>query len=178
VTYNAVLRSHYHERVVKTLLLAQGTADDIAFVMAAERLPGYDELVGRWSDAQHRAALADGRHAYFIARLESQDIGFAIVRDWASPERVACIKRIAVSNPGQGHGKMLLAGLVDHIFTTTDAYRIWLGVFPDNARARSAYEAAGFKAEGLARGSAFFGGVHRDELVMALVRPDWSAGRN
>jgi RimJ/RimL family protein N-acetyltransferase len=73
---------------------------------------------------------------------------------------------------------MLLAGLVDRIFSKTDAYRIWLGVFPDNARARGAYEAVGFKAEGLARGSAFFGGVYLDELVMALVRPDWSAGRN
>jgi diamine N-acetyltransferase len=167
-----------HERVVKTLQLIQGTADDIAFVMAAERLPGYQDLVGRWSEAQHRAALADGRHAYFIARLESQDIGFAIVRDWASPERVACIKRIAVSSPGQGHGKMFLAGLVDLIFGKTNAHRIWLGVFPENDRARRAYEAVGFKPEGLARGSAFFGGVHRDELVMALLRPEWSAGRD
>jgi diamine N-acetyltransferase len=188
VNYDAALRSHCHERVghelvchervVKTLKLVQGTSDDIDFVMAAERLPGYEELVGRWSEAQHRAALAGGRHAYFIARLESQDVGFAIVRDWASPERVACIKRIAVSSPGQGHGKMFLACLVDHIFRKTEAHRIWLGVFPDNARARGAYEAVGFKAEGLARGSAFFGGVHRDELVMALVRPEWSAARN
>ena len=178
VTYNATLRSHDHGRVVKTFQLVQGTADDIAFVMAAERLPGYDEFVGRWSEAQHRAAFADGHHAYFIARLESQDIGFAIVRDWASPERVACIKRIAVSSPGQGHGKMFLASLVDRIFSETEAHRIWLGVFPENDRARRAYEAAGFKAEGVARGSAFFGGVYRDELVMALLRPDWLAGRS
>src|ERR1700734_1111835 len=110
--------------MVKTLQLVRGTADYIAFVMVAERLPGFEELVGRWSEAQHRTALADGRHAYFIARLESQDIGFAIVRDWAAPERVACIKRIAVSSPGQGHGRMFLAGLVDRIFSETDAYRI------------------------------------------------------
>ena len=73
---------------------------------------------------------------------------------------------------------MFLAGLVDRIFSQTDAYRIWLGVFPENDRARRAYEAVGFKAEGLARGSAFFGGVYRDELVMALVRPEWPAGRD
>ena len=73
---------------------------------------------------------------------------------------------------------MFLASLVDRIFRETEAHRIWLGVFPENDRARRAYEATGFKAEGLARGSAFFGGVHRDELVMALVRPDWSAGRS
>jgi RimJ/RimL family protein N-acetyltransferase len=72
---------------------------------------------------------------------------------------------------------MFLAGLVDRVFTDTDAHRIWLGVFPDNDRARRAYEAAGFKAEGLARGSAFFGGVYRDELIMGLLRPEWSAAR-
>jgi diamine N-acetyltransferase len=161
-----------------SLKLVRATERDIPFVMTTERLDGYEELVGRWSEAQHRAALADNRHAYFIARLEAQDVGFAIVRDWASPERVACIKRIAVSSPGQGNGKLLLAGLIDRIFRNTDAYRVWLGVFPDNARARRAYEAVGFKAEGLARGSAFFGGVYRDELVMALLRPEWSAGRD
>jgi RimJ/RimL family protein N-acetyltransferase len=27
----------------------------------------------------------------------------------------------------------------------------------------------------VARGSAFFQGVHRDELVLAILRPDWEA---
>jgi RimJ/RimL family protein N-acetyltransferase len=141
--------------------------------MATERLPGYDELVGRWNDAQHRAALADGRHAYFLARLESEPVGFAIVRDWGSPEHVVHIKRLIVSHPGQGVGRVLLAKLVELIFRDTEAHRLWLGVFPSNARARRAYEAVGFQAEGLARGSAFFGGAHRDELIMSLLRPDW-----
>ena len=64
---------------------------------------------------------------------------------------------------------------VDAVFRETDAHRLWLGVFPDNARARRVYEALGFRPEGLARGSASFGGVHRDDLVMALLRPEWAA---
>ena len=112
------------------LELVRAAEADIAFIMAAERLPGYEGLVGRWSEAEHRAALADSHHAYFIARRDSQPIGFAIVRDWASRERVACIKRIAVRGPGKGHGKAFLASLVDRIFRETEAYRIWLGVFP------------------------------------------------
>jgi diamine N-acetyltransferase len=90
---------------------------------------------------------------------------------------VTCIKRIGVARPGEGDGRVFLMGLVDRIFRETAAYRIWLGVFPDNVRARRAYEAVGFKAEGVARGSAFFGGVHRDELVMAVLRPEWAAGK-
>jgi RimJ/RimL family protein N-acetyltransferase len=155
--------------------LDRGTADDIDFVMATERLAGYEQVVGRWDAARHRAALADGRHAYFVARVASQAVGFAIVRDWASPERVAHIKRIAVCRPGLGQGRSFLALLVERIFNDTEAFRIWLGVFPDNIRARRSYEAVGFQAEGVARGNAFFGGAHRDELVMALLRPEWSS---
>lgn len=154
--------------------LDQGRAEDIDFIMATERLAGYEQLVGRWDIARHRSALVDGRHAYFVARIESEAVGFAIVRDWASSERVAHIKRIAVSRPGLGHGRSLLALLVERIFKDTDSYRIWLGVFPDNIRARGAYQAVGFRAEGIARGNAFIGGVHRDELVMAMLRPEWS----
>jgi RimJ/RimL family protein N-acetyltransferase len=83
------------------------------------------------------------------------------------------VKRIAVSNPGNGLGRRLLAAVVCAIFRDTDAHRVWLGVFPENARARRAYEAVGFKAEGVARGSAFFGGIHRDELIMAILRTEW-----
>jgi RimJ/RimL family protein N-acetyltransferase len=160
------------------LTLSRGSDDDLPFVMATERLAGYEVLVGRWSEARHRAALRDGRHAYFVARLGSEfgaeQVGFVILRDWASPERVAHIKRIAVTRPGEGYGRALLAKLVATVFRDTDAHRISLGLFPDNARARRAYEAVGFRAEGISRGSAFFGGVHRDELVMALLRPEWS----
>jgi diamine N-acetyltransferase len=157
------------------LCLDRGTSEDIVFVMATERLPGYEHLVGRWSEAQHRKSLADGRHAYFIARRGPESVGFAIVRDWASPERVAHIKRVAVSHPGRGDGRRLLIKLIDLIFRDTETHRIWLGVFPENTRARRTYEAVGFKSEGVTRGSSFFGGVHRDELLMALLRPEWSA---
>jgi len=160
-----------------TLQLTRGSDGDVPFVMATERLMGYEQLVGRWTDAQHRAALRDGRHAYFIARRDSQTVGFAIVRDWDSPERVAHIKRIAVCQPNCGHGRALLAGLVNVVFRDTEAHRIWLGVYPDNERARRAYEAVGFQIEGIARGSSFFGGTYRDELVMSLLRPEWSSRR-
>jgi RimJ/RimL family protein N-acetyltransferase len=158
---------------LSALQLARGTDEDIAFVMAAERLPGYEELVGRWSEGRHRCALADGRHAYFVARVGSEAAGFVIVRDWGSPEHVVHIKRLIVCRPGLGVGRAILAKLVALIFRDTDAHRIWLGVFPSNARARRAYEAVGFQTEGIARGSAFFGGTHRDELIMSVLRPDW-----
>jgi RimJ/RimL family protein N-acetyltransferase len=160
-----------------TLEILRGDASSIPFIMATERMPGFDQFVGRWEESQHRAALLDGRHAYFVARHDGAPVGFAIVRDWASPERVTSVKRIAVSRPGHGIGRMLLVKVVDAVFAETAAWRLWLGVFPENIRARRAYEAAGFRAEGVARGCAFLGGRYRDELIMALLRPEWDACR-
>jgi diamine N-acetyltransferase len=118
-------------------------------------------------------AIHDRHYAYFLARDAGNPVGFTIVRDWVSPERVTGIKRIAVECPGKGMGRLLLGAVVGAIFRETDAYRVWLGVFPENERARRAYGAVGFKAEGVARGSAFFGGVFRDELIMAILKSEW-----
>jgi RimJ/RimL family protein N-acetyltransferase len=160
-----------------TLTVERADASAIPFVMATERTGGFEQFVGSWDEARHRAALADGRHAYFVGRAGAEPIGFTIVRDWGSPERVTFINRMAVVRPGQGLGRALLGQVVDAVFRETDAWRVWLTLYPDNTRARRVYEASGFQAEGIARGSAFFHGVHRDELVMAILRPEWEAAR-
>jgi RimJ/RimL family protein N-acetyltransferase len=157
--------------------LRRGSETDIPFIMATERIEGYRELVGRWEADQHLAALGDGRHAYFIAESEGTPVGFALLRDWGSAEKVTLVKRVAVARPGQGSGTAMMRALVAKVFETTDAYRLWIGTFPDNLRARRAYEAAGFKAEGVARGSAFFQGAHRDELILSILRPEWAERR-
>jgi RimJ/RimL family protein N-acetyltransferase len=160
-----------------TVTIARPGEEDIGFIMATERRDGYETLVGRSDEAWHRTALTDGRYAYFLALNEGERIGFTILRDWDAPEQVTHIKRIAVVEPGRGYGKAFLKAILDKVFGETRAYRLSLGLFPDNLRARRAYEGVGFKAEGVSRGSAYFGGVNRDELVMAVLRPDWRALR-
>ena len=155
------------------LSLERPRLDDIAFIMACERTEGYDKLVGSSDEAWHRAALEDGRTAYFLALLAKAPVGFAILQGWGAPEQVIHIKRIAVARPGVGLGKAFLNLILDRVFEETQAYRLSLGLFPDNIRARRAYEGVGFKPEGISRGSAYFGGVNRDELIMAILRPEW-----
>ena len=143
--------------------------------MATERTPGYEHVLGRSEEGWHRAALGDPRFGYFVGVVEGTPVGFAIIRDWS--EGAAHIKRFAVARPGEGHGKLLIRAVVDAVFGETRSYRLSLGLFPENARARRLYEGGGFRLEGLSRGSALFNGVHRDELVMAIVRPDWAQAR-
>jgi len=154
--------------------LIRPTTADIPFIMATERIEGYELLLGRSDEAWHRHALGDARFAYFIGKLGDEPIGFAILRDWAAPEQVTHIKRFAVVRPGQGLGKLFLRAVVDAVFAQTSAYRLSLGLFPENIRARRVYENGRFKVEGISRGSAYFNGVNRDELVMSILRPEWA----
>lgn len=160
-------------------LRLDGAAEaDIPFVMATERLDGYEEWVGRWDEARHRAAMADGRHAYFVGRDRTgRELGFVIVRDWASPERASLVKRVAVRDPGRGIGRSLAAAAVEAVFGRTEAFRLAVGVFPENERAIRADRALGFVPEGVSRGSAFFAGRHRDGLALSILRPEWQARR-
>ena len=153
--------------------LRQATREDIPYIMQVERMPGYDKLVGRWDADQHAKAMGDPAYRTFIASENGRNVGFVMIRGWNSPDHVTLIKRVAVEHPGGGLGTRMVEAAVAEIYSNTVAHRIWIGCFPDNVRARKAYEKAGFVAEGISRGSAYFYGQHHDELVLGLVRPDW-----
>lgn len=155
----------------------RATEEDIPFIMRTERLDGYDALVGRWDELRHLMALKDKRKAYFVGSAGDEPIGFAIIRGWAAADHVTLLHRIAVAIPGQGYGRLLVKAVVDAVFRETEAFRIWLGVFPENVRGQRAYEAAGFVSEGIARGIAYFNGTHRDQVIMSILRTDWSRNR-
>ena len=154
------------------LALRQAGLADLATIMATERLPGYDKLVGRWERPDHEAAFANPDYRYFLATHDGAPVGFCLLRGWNAKDHVCLIKRAALSRTDAGIGRWMIAETVSHIFTETDAWRCWIGCFPDNFRARKAYEAAGFTAEGIARGNAYFHGEHRDELILSILRPE------
>jgi hypothetical protein len=85
--------------MLPSLSVIRADTSAILFVIATEGTAGVDQFVIRWEEAEHRAALDDGRHTYFIGRDGPDPIGFAIVRDWASPERVAAVRRPSRSRP-------------------------------------------------------------------------------
>jgi RimJ/RimL family protein N-acetyltransferase len=160
-------------RELMNLRVEPATAGDIPAIVAIERTPGFEDVVGRWTESEHAAALHSAAYKYFVARRHEQTIGFAIFHDWDAANHVTLLKRIAVSAPGLGYGKAFLARLIDIVFAETRVWRLWLDVFPENERAKRAYEGVGFKAEGIARGAAYFRGEHRDVVIMSLVRAEW-----
>ena len=147
--------------------------DHIPALMAIERLPGYDELVGRWEADKHRAAMADPGTRYFGLADAQGLAGFAIVLGLDDPNRRAHLKRIAVAAPGQGAGTVLLAGLIDALFLLTDINRLDLDVFVGNDRAKRAYERVGFTAEGVMREHHATAEGFRDVWLMSILRREW-----
>lgn len=149
---------------------------DIPAIMAIERRPGYDRLVGRWEEAQHHAEMAKPSVRYFALREADALAGFAIVQGIGEANCRAHLKRIAVAEPGRGDGARLLRGLIDTLYAETDTNRLDLDVFVGNERAKRAYEKAGFTAEGVLREHhRDADGGYRDVWLMSILRREWLA---
>jgi len=72
----------------------------------------------------------------------------------------------------QGIGTTAHQLLVDHLFATTTAHRIWAGTEKDNIAEQRVLERCRFQQEGLLRGHHFRDGMWRDSYIYAVTRPD------
>ena len=141
---------------------------DIAFIMATERGPGYELLVGRFEEDVHRANLDDDSWLYFIGLDEtSERRGFAILQDRDRRDGNCFLRRIAVVGAGKGFGKPFLTALIDWVFANTADTRFWLSVRDRNDRARHVYAALGMIVEGPESAQ------EPNSLVMAITRAQW-----
>jgi diamine N-acetyltransferase len=76
---------------------------------------------------------------------------------------------------GKGYGREALGLFLDWAFDDQNFRRVWLGVWSTNTRAIRAYEACGFKIEGVQREHIFFQGQYVDNIMMGLLRHEWHA---
>jgi diamine N-acetyltransferase len=159
------------------ITLTRATTSDIAFVMAAERRPGYESFVGRWTEEEHREALAATGCVYLLgARGVEAPQGFAILRDLNDPHGNVYLKRIAVMESDRGFGQAFLAAVMDWVFALPVAHRFWLNVLEENMRARHVYAKLGFVEEGDKRESFLrLDGTRGSEWTMSILRPEHDA---
>jgi diamine N-acetyltransferase len=151
------------------VFLRRATDHDISFIMATERLPGYDVLVGSYGEDVHRANLADDNWLYLIGLDESgAPQGFAVLQNRHDDDGSEFLRRFAVANAGRGFGKLFLAALIDWIFMHSDNTRCHLHVRSDNDRARHVYRALGFEDIGPEEGVP-------NSRTMVLTKTAWSA---
>jgi RimJ/RimL family protein N-acetyltransferase len=150
---------------------------DIHAIRTIEADPRFEGLVGRWPAKRHRQEMALASSHYFLLRDDSGSVlGFALLQGVGDPDRKLHLKRIAVREPGAGHGSILLRGLLDRVYRETDVNRVDLDVFVGNDRARRAYEKAAFRLEGVLRDYHRNGdGSFSDMWLMSVLRRDWQS---
>ena len=154
------------------------TDGDIPAIMAIERGPSFEGLVGRWSHEQHAEEMAKPSVRYLILRDDGEVSGFALLQRIGKPDARVHLKRIAVREPGSGAGSRLLRAAIDWLFTNTETNRVDLDVYVDNERARRAYEKADFQVEGRLREYHLGAdGTRHDVWLMSILRREWESSR-
>lgn len=146
----------------------RGVADTLVGVY---RLRGRDEALTymqRWletSAATVRLAIVDR-----AGRL----LGLTILSDIEMATRRAELSIFvgATAMRGRGIGKAAVRLLLDHAFLDIGLNRVELRVLDDNVAAIRAYEACGFRREGVQRQAAFKKGRFVDVIMMAVLAGD------
>lgn len=156
------------------MILRTATADDIAFVMHTERLPGYELMISQSDAATHTVEMARSGNAYLIAEEEAAPVAFAILRKLDDPHGNVYLDRIATAEQGKGIGGRMLPALQDWVFAHPNAYRLHLHFSAENARGRRLYARAGFQDEGVERQVYKMpGGGRVDTFRVSILRPEW-----
>ncbi len=141
---------------------------------ATGRAAVHDDATRRWYET--RADQDDRLDLAIVDRASDRCVGEVVLNQW-EPENQACSFRILVGPEGRdrGLGSEATRLMLRHAFTATDLFRVELSVFAFNPRARHVYERAGFAVDGTRRAALVFDGERVDDLVMAVLRPEWEA---
>lgn len=76
---------------------------------------------------------------------------------------------------GKGYGREVARTMLNYAFNSLNLHRVYLRVDASNEKGVKAYEAAGFKHEGVAREAVFVDGAYVDQIVMAVLRHEWES---
>jgi RimJ/RimL family protein N-acetyltransferase len=116
---------------------------------------------------------------WFTMEAEGKVIGDCALMKFDQVSRT-CTLAIVIGERaywGKGYGRDAVATLVDYGFRHLNLHRIWLAVLGSNERAIRSYKACGFREEVRLRRHIWVDGALRDEVMMGLLRLEWSGSR-
>jgi RimJ/RimL family protein N-acetyltransferase len=160
-------------------ILRRATTADIPAIMQIERQPGYELLVGRWDEAQHRHNISKPGILYLLHdREQGATEAFAALSGLGHRDGDVLINRMIVRTPGRGTGTSVLRALMELAFDGAPTRRLWLRVLPDNLRALHVYRSQGFVDERVLPNAGMRSdGVRVDLLEMSIDWEAWKASR-
>lgn len=148
---------------------------ELPFILTAEQHPENMPYIGQWSQAQHQAALADADAAHLIATHNRRPVGYVILTGLENPHQAISLRRIVVTEKGQGYGRQILRWVKAFAFNTLDCHCLWLDIVTSNQRAKSLYESEGFVIEGILRDRWKTAQGYEPMLMMSLLETEFRA---
>ena len=113
--------------------------------------------------------------AWFAIDVDAELIGICGLHSIDHYQQLAELGiRIGVDFRGKGFGQDAVRVLVDYGFRHLNLVKISLRVLADDERAVGAYRTVGFVEEGRLRSHAWYEGARHDELVMSVLREEWT----
>jgi RimJ/RimL family protein N-acetyltransferase len=169
-------------------------ASDVPFMTGALQDPRVrrNMLVGRYPFNEEAEIAWLARHAEPPQIDGKTDVGFVFgLRGADEPlggtglHRISMLNRnaewgIYVGRPeewGKGYGREVAGAMLKYGFDTLNLHRVYLRVNADNPRGIKAYEAAGFRHEGVQRAHHFVEGTYVDVVSMGILREEWLSTR-
>jgi RimJ/RimL family protein N-acetyltransferase len=118
----------------------------------------------------------DPKHVTFAVTVEDEPIGTCSLFQedtLARHAELGIALRLGVA--GKGYGTDALRVLVEYAFTRRNLRRVHLIVVASNERAIASYRKVGFVEEGRRREHCWVRGAYVDEVIMGLLRSEWSS---
>ena len=123
--------------------------------------------------ASHEAYMAREDAAYLKILSDGKPAGYIILSGVGQTDEVVELGRIVIDEPFRGIGQRVMRLVIDHIFDTLGAHKIYLDTLDHNHRGQHIYEKLGFVQEGRLRESFRMGEARHDMLLYGLLRSEW-----
>jgi RimJ/RimL family protein N-acetyltransferase len=160
-----------------TLTLREATEGDLFFMIGVETEADAVPWLARWDRERHLQAFESSDEEPLIVESDGQPVGYALLSGIENEGGNLEVRRIVVSQKGQGVGREALRLAVDRAFELYQPHRVWLDLMVGNERAKRAYEAAGFTEEGTLRESLLTDDGYRSMTVMSILDYEWRMRR-
>lgn len=164
------------------VLLRPPREEDLAFAVRFandEELRGYLRFYAPMGEAEElewiRSLRDVGELVWLIEeRATREPVGFcSLIVEHVPATAELGIGLLGGAHRGRGLGTEAMRLMLRHAFGPLGLQRVHLHVYDDNPAARL-YERLGFRVEGRLRRHGFKRGAFRDQLVMGILREEWS----
>ena len=159
----------------EAIVLRPTEPKDLEFVCTAEQAEVNRDFVSQQTLEQHTGMLANKDMFHLIVESASRPVGYVLMSGLTSPNRCIEVKRIVITEKGQGFGREALKLCKVIAFDMKNAHRLWLDVVEHNQRARNLYLSEGFIEEGILRECDFYQGMFQSMVIMSVLENEYRA---